>query len=155
MDRDYWIKELEEAEDRFGFSDGYQLVYGPWDTLDKADVAFLSLNPGKASPYHMNSIREISNERGNTYEVERRTTVSWINEQLLQIAPLLDRKPAEILTGVVAPFRSDDWAGLTPCQREGSLALGRRFWQAPLSKPDLRLVIVCSSPAAKLVVDVT
>lgn len=155
MDRDYWIKELEEAEDGLGFSDGYQFVYGPWDTLEKADIAFLSLNPGKPSPYHMNSIREISNERGNTYEEERHTTISRINEQFLQLARLLGRNPAEILTGVVVPFRSAKWDVLKPNQKLGSLAVGRRFWKAPLSRPDLRLVIVCSREAKRLVVDLT
>lgn len=155
MDQDDWIRELEQAEDEYSFRDGYKFVYGPWDTLDNTEVAFLSLNPGKASPRHRDIIREIADERGNTYEVEQWTTVSPINDQFLRLARLLDRDPAEILTGVVVPFRSDDWGGLTPRQREKSLDLGRRFWKEPLSSPSLRLIIASGAPAAKLVVEIT
>ena len=155
MDREYWTRELEEAEVTLGFSDGYKFVYGPWKTLGTAEVAFLSLNPGKASPRHRDIIREIADERGNTFEVEQPTTVSPMNDQFLQLAQLLDRQPSDILTGVVAPFRSDNWAGLIPRQREGSLALGRRFWNQPLSRPSLRLVIACSGEATRLVTDIT
>ena len=104
MDRDHWIRELEQAEEQLGFKDGYKFVYGPWETLETAEVAFFSLNPGKASPRHMDIIREIADERGNTFEVEQWTTVSPMNDQFLQLAQLLGRQPAEILTGVMAPF---------------------------------------------------
>ena len=33
--------------------------------------------------------------------------------------------------------------------------MGRRFWKEPLSRPDLRLVIVCSAEATRLVADIT
>ena len=155
MDRDEWIRELEQVQDKYGFRDGYKFVYGPWETLDVAEVAFLSLNPGKASALNIDVIREIADERGNTYEVEQWTTVSPINDQFLRLARLLGRQPAEILTGVVVPFRSDDWDGLTPRQREKSLNLGRRFWKEPLSRPGLRLIITSGVPAAKLVVEIT
>ena len=152
MDRDYWIKELEESEIKLGFSDGYKFVYGPWATLEKAEVAFLSLNPGRAPDGA--GKRTISDERGNSYEVERRNTKSPLTKQFLLLAQLLGRRPADILTGVVAPFRSDNWSGLGGRQRKISLAIGRRFWTGPLSRPDLRLIIACSGEATKLVADI-
>ena len=153
MDRNYWIKELEAAEISLGFSDGYKFVYGPWTTLDKTEVAFLSLNPGRAPDGA--DMRTISDERGNSYAVERLTTKSPMTAQFLRLAQLLGRRPIGILTGVVAPFRSDNWSDLEERQKEGSMALGRRFWKGPLSRPDLRLVIVCSGEATKLVTDIT
>lgn len=149
MDRDYWIKELEETGIDLGFSDGYKFVYGPWTTLDKAVVAFLSLNPGTAPDGA--DMCTISDERGNSYAVEREETKSPLTDQFLLLAQLLGRRPADILTGVVAPFRSDSWGNLEKRQREESLAIGRRFWRGPLSRPDLRLVIACSGEAGKLV----
>lgn len=153
MDRDLWENELRLAEAELGFVDGFKLVYGPWETLEQAEVAFLSLNPGRAP--HRAASRMISDERGNFYEVERSTARSPITDQFLRLAELLDVRPCDILTGVAAPFRSDSWGGLTDRQRRGALALGKRFWEAPLSRPELRLIVVCSKPAADLVVEVT
>ena len=110
MDRDYWIKKLEEAKIELGFSDGYKFVYGPWTTLDKAEVAILSLNPGRAPDGA--DMCTISDERGNPYAVEREETKSPLTEQFLRLAQLLRMQPTEILTGVVAPFRSDSWSDL-------------------------------------------
>lgn len=152
MDRDFWENELRTAEAELGFVDGFKFVYGPWAMLGQGEVAFISLNPGKArdgeAPRTM-----ISDERGNSYEVE--SMRSPIKGQFLRLADLLDVRPCDILTGVAAPFRSDSWGGLTNRQRRGALALGKRFWEAPLSRPELRLIVVCSKPAAQLAVEVT
>ena len=155
MDRDYWIEELAAVEIKLDFSDGYRFVYGPWETLDKAEVAFLSLNPGRGETLDKETMRDISDERGNTYEVEQGTSASPMVDQFLRLAKLIEHRPADILTGVVVPFRSKNWDCVEEYQREESLALGRRFWKVPLSRPDLRLIIVTGTPTEKLVVDIT
>jgi len=153
MDRDFWENELRTAEADLGFVDGFKFVYGPWVTLGQGEVAFISLNPGKARDGTV--LRMISDERGNSYEVGRNTMRSRIRHQFLRLADVLDVRPGDILTGVAAPFRSDSWDGLTNRQRQGALDLGKRFWEAPLSRPELRLIVVCSKAAADLVVEVT
>ena len=155
MNRRYWTKKLKEAEKELGFSDGYRFIYGPWDMLDKATVAFLSLNPGMGRAPEKATMRCISDERGNTYEIEQEISKSPIIGQFLRLAKLLGHQPVDILTGVVAPFRSSNWDDLEKYQKEKSLALGREFWKSPLSRPGLRLIIASSKPAEKLVVEIT
>ena len=155
MNRRYWTKKLNEAETELGFIDGYRFVYGPWATLDKAKIAFLSLNPGRGKNLDKATMRDISNERGNTYEVEQGKIKSPIVDQFLRLAKLLGRQPADILTGVIAPFRSKDWDTLTEPQQKESLDLGRRFWMGPLSRPDLRLIIASGNLVAREVVGIT
>lgn len=153
LDRIAWTRKLADLEHRLGFSDGYHFVYGPWSSLDRGEIAFLSLNPGRTSDHA--DLRTISDERGNSYEVERATTKSPLTDQFLKLATFLGTEPSRILTGAAAPFRSKDWHSLTTRQRSESLALGREFWSGPLSRPELRLVIACSQPVADMVVDVT
>ena len=153
MDRDSWEAELRLAEGELGFAKGFKFVYGPWATLEQAEVAFLSLNPGRARDGA--ATRMISDERGNSYQVERSTGRSPIRHQFLRLADLLGIRPCDILTGVVAPFRSDRWEDLTDRQRREALNLGRRFWEVPLNRPELRLIVACSKEAAQLVVEVT
>ncbi|MCY4427040.1 MAG: hypothetical protein OXC05_08430 [Halieaceae bacterium] len=153
MDLRYWEQVLADEEKRLGLDDGYKFVFGPWDTLNHAEIAFLSLNPGKCPDDFVK--RTISDERGNSYEVEQDTTISPITNQFLRLARLLGVAPRGVLAGVVAPFRSGQWNDFSKRQKDESLALGRRFWMGPLKRPDLRLILVCSEEAAKLVVDVT
>lgn len=151
MGRDDWISLLDRAERELGFEAGYKFLYGPWASLEGRKVGFFSLNPGR--PPDDAEPRTISDERGNSYEVEQQTTRSPITRQFLLLADFLGLKPSEILTGVVAPFRSNSWAGLTKEQREGSLALGKQFWADPLSRPALRLVFACSNEAKHVITE--
>ena len=155
MNQRYWTKKLKEAETELGFIDGYRLVYGPWATLDKAKIAFLSLNPGRGKTLDKATMRDISDERGNTYEVEQGKSKSPIVGQFLRLAKMLGCQPADILTGVIAPFRSKRWDTLTKSQQKGSLDFGRRFWMGPLSRPDLRLIIASGNQVARVVVGIT
>ena len=102
MNRRYWTKKLKEAETELGFIDGYRFVYGPWATLDKAKIAFLSLNPGRGKNLDKATMRDISDERGNTYEVEQGKIKSPIVDQFLRLGVrvAMERKP-----GVFASFR--------------------------------------------------
>jgi hypothetical protein len=153
MDRQEWFELLAEEERRLGFRDGFKMVFSPWNLLDRARIAFLSLKPGR--PPDNADLRVVSDERGNSYEIERTVTKSPITEQFLKMAERLGVRPGAILSGVVAPFRGNRWEDLSPEQQQASLALGRRFWEQPLNRPGLTTIVAVSEEAAKLVADVT
>ncbi|EYD74062.1 hypothetical protein Rumeso_04433 [Rubellimicrobium mesophilum DSM 19309] len=152
-DREAWRRRLAAEEQRLNLSQGLKFVYGPWSTLDTGHVAFLSLKPGTAPPGA--DLRAVSDERGNSYEVERTTTGSPITGQFLALTELLGVRPREVLTGVVTPFRAVAWGNLTVRQKDGALALGREFWAGPLARPDLRLIVAVSQEAADLIITLT
>ena len=153
MNREYWTKVLNEAEAKLKFKDGYKFVYGPWATLEGAEIAFLSLMPGPAPDNA--EMRTISDERGNSYEVEKHATKSPITDQFLRFAEFIGRKPGRILTGVVAPFRFDDWGGMSKEQQAESLKIGEQFWRIPLSQPSLQWIFAIGAEAEKFVVKAT
>lgn len=151
--REEWFLRLQDAEQKLGLSDGFKFLYTPWSTIESAQVAFLSLNPGV--PPDEAELRVISDERGNSYEIERETTRSPITAQFLALAKLINLPPASILTGVAAPFRTNHWEDLSTIQSITALELGREFWSKPLLRSDLRLILAVSAEAAALAVDLT
>lgn len=153
VDADQWTQKLYSGEKSLGFNQGYKILYCPLATLNTAKVAFLSLNPGPA-PLGA-ELRVLSDERGNSYQVENETTRSPITEQFLRMTKILRRTPLEILTGVAAPFRSAAWDSLSNAQREGSLRFGREFWGEVLLRTDLHLIIASSQQAAAMVCYIT
>ena len=90
MDRDFWFDRLTAEERRLDLSGGFKFLYGPWKGLETARIAFLSLNPGQA-PVEA-ELRVVSDERGNSYEVERTTTLSPITEQVERTPPPKPRR---------------------------------------------------------------
>ncbi|MES2914183.1 MAG: hypothetical protein V4753_03590 [Pseudomonadota bacterium] len=150
--REVWNSRISEAALSLGFREGYKILYVPWETLGKSDTVFLSLNPGR--PPHNAALNTLSDERGNSYEVERTTTASPITAQFLALSELLKLKPKDILTGTVAPFRSDRWKTLSPTQRNGALAIGKEFWRQAFSLKRPKKVIACCPEAARVAVDI-
>jgi hypothetical protein len=148
-----WMALLTKAEVALGFSQGFKPLYSPWSLLRTGKVAFMSLNPGRA-PDHAD-LRMVSDERGNSYLAERLVTRSPLSAQFLQLCNLIGSAPAEVITGVAAPFRSGAWGDLAPAQKQASLEIGRRFWAVPLARPDLRLILACSGEATRLAVSIT
>ncbi|MFN3994556.1 MAG: hypothetical protein ACK4IU_16795 [Tabrizicola flagellatus] len=143
---DTWNSRIAAAASRLGFSEGYKILYVPWETLGRSDTVFLSLNPGR--PPHGAVLDTLTDERGNSYEVERTTTASPITAQFLALSELIKLKPRDILTGTVAPFRSNRWKTLPSGQRNAALALGREFWRQAFSLRRPKTVIACCSEAA-------
>lgn len=144
----FWDKQIASEAERLGFNDGYKILYGPWETIENADTVFLSLNPGR--PPHGADLFNISDERGNSYEVEKYTTSSPITAQFLALADLLELKPEQILTGTVAPFRSDRWMSLSLSQRRGALEIGKKFWADVFAANRPKRVICCCPQAGKI-----
>ena len=132
MDRNNWSKKLSKADAKYHFPDGYKLLYSPWETLKKAKIAFISLNPGK--PPKNAELKVVSDERGNSYEVEKEITESEITHQFLSLCKFLETSPNEVLTGTICPFRSADWENFldgstfTDEQKRIGLSLGEEFW---------------------------
>ncbi|MBP9048869.1 MAG: hypothetical protein WAT35_15135 [Tabrizicola sp.] len=153
MDRDGWQQLLTAEETKLQFSQGFKFLYGPWSSRAGLEVAFLSLNPGRAPPFA--ELRTVSDERGNSYLIEASTTVSPLTQQFLTFAARVASPPEAILTGVVAPFRTDDWKGASLAQRRAMLSLGRSFWREPLIDARLRLIVAVSDEAAALAVELT
>ncbi len=144
-----WHQRLTRIETALGLRDGFRFVYGPWSTLNSGRIAFLSLNPGRAPSG--TKAREVSDERGNSYAVEQHTTLSPITDQALRSFEFFGAAPQEVLTGVVCPFRTPAWNDLSRQQRTEALTLGRAFWEEPLNRPELELIICCSNEATRAV----
>ncbi len=151
MNKSEWHDRLSAAETALGLRDGFRFVYGPWESLATGRVAFLSLNPGRAPSD--TQMREVSDERGNSYAVERLTTLSPITDQALRSFAFLGVDPDEVVTGVVCPFRTPSWSDLSRAQQRDALKLGRVFWEQPLNRPGLELVVTTSNEATTAVTE--
>jgi hypothetical protein len=127
------------------------MLYAPWATIGSTDTVFLSLNPGR--PPAGAELETLSDERGNSYEVERYTTASPITAQFLALANLLQLRPIEILTGVVSPFRSDRWGQVPVEKRKVALRLGKQFWDQVFKVRRPSRVIACGPEAAEVASD--
>lgn len=98
-------------------------------------------------------MRLISDERGNTYEVEMHTTKSPITNQFLELCTLLNKNPSDILTGTICPFRSKSWILLSREQRDAGLMLGKCFWHKTLDK--INLFICVGNDVAKNITSIS
>lgn len=152
--KDDWTEILNQKAQELEFEDGFHLLYCPWETISSANVAFISLNPGRALPDNMYLT---SDERGNSYEVEEHHTLSPITKQFLIMCRRFDIKPSQVLTGTAAPFRSGYWNHLSSTQRKGSLAIGRQFWTEAVrhKKSPIKLFITVSAEAKNLALALT
>ena len=86
MDRDVWQSLLAMEERKRGYTDGFKLLFCPWSLIDTADTLFLSLNPGNDPSGEF--MRIASDERGNSYLVQRQAKHSPIAEQYRQLLRL-------------------------------------------------------------------
>lgn len=124
--REVWSERLKSEEEKLGFSDGYKFLYAPWHTIGLADTFFLSLNPGR--PPRDANLFTLSDERGNSYEVERSTTASPITEQFLRLAGMLSLRPSDIPAGAAIPFRTRRWSEFSGQQKRAAMTIGHEFW---------------------------
>lgn len=139
---------ITDAEKKFGFKQGYKLLYVPWKTIDIAKIAFISLNPGK--PPEDADLRVISDERGNSYEVEEATTMSPLTKQFLKLSKYLNTDPESILTGAFCPFRSERWKDFTSEQKHIGFEIGKKFWYPALKKNGVKIIITLGHGAELL-----
>jgi hypothetical protein len=152
LNYDNWNERISSEAQRLGFNEGYKILYGRWDTIGQADTVFLSLNPGR--PPKGADLFTLSDERGNSYEVEKDITTSAITAQFLALANLLGLQPNQILTGTIAPFRSNRWNTVSNSQRKAALAFGETFWREVFALRRPKRVICCCPEAAKIVCEI-
>lgn len=145
LGRTDWEEKLKKEYKRLGLSEGYKLLFCPWKTYQKADVAFISLNPGRLPEGAEPCV--FSDERGNSYDVERHIARSPISSQFLQMCDLLGVDAASVLCGVAMPFRSDSWSALSGDQSRIGLRYGQAFWDWCLPRSPVKLVIAVSADA--------
>ena len=114
------------------------------------EVAFLSTNPGARTPDGAD-LRTVSDERGNSYVIERDTTKSALTAQYLQLCELMRVSPDRVLCGVLAPYRTKEW---NPLRDHQNLAIGRAFWKAAFRVQSSLKVVVCSGkPVADVLIE--
>ena len=124
MDRDTLSKQLEKVELDFDFNDGYQLLYCPWGTLGSHEIACISINPSLREGHRK---RMLSDERGNSYQVEEHQELSPITKQILKLCRRLGKQPDQLLMGTICPFRSDSWKDLRRDVKDVGLKIGKEF----------------------------
>jgi uracil-DNA glycosylase len=142
---------LKSAEKKYNFSDGFKLLYCPWDNISSSNIAFISLNPGNA-PENA-ELRMISDERGNSYEIEMDITKSPINEQFMKLCDFLENKPSDFLTGAAIPFRSKNWESLNKEQKIAGVEIGVSLWKELLGS-NVKKIIVTGEEACKTVLKI-
>ena len=147
MDRDIVSKQLRQAELDLDFTDGYQLLYCPWKTLGTHEIACVSINPSLREDDFK---RMLSDERGNSYQVEAHQELSPITKQILKLCHRLGKMPEQLLMGTICPFRSDNWNDLRRDVKDVGLKIGKEFWGQALSS-QIRLVITLGDPAQKTI----
>jgi hypothetical protein len=144
-------KLLEDLENKICLSDGFKLLYCPWNKIYSSNIAFISLNPGNAPDSA--DLRMISDERGNSYEVEAGITKSPINEQFLKLCSFLGKKPSDFLAGAAIPFRSNNWASLNKEQRDAGIQVGIDLWKEMLGS-NIKRIVVTGEEACKIVLKI-
>tara|TARA_B100001750_G_C15518284_1_gene609169 strand:- start:3157 stop:3807 length:651 start_codon:yes stop_codon:yes gene_type:complete len=136
-------KEIEsliiDAEKEYGFKQGYKLLYVPWETIYKAKIAFISVNPG--NPPDNADLRVLSDENGNSYQVEEDVTKSPLTRQFLKLSKFLGVAPIDILTGAFCPFRSNKWKDFSTIQKKIGCEIGKHFWFQVLRESPIKLII--------------
>ncbi len=150
LSKDYYKERINEVESSYNFNNGYQFLYCPWDSIGSHDVACITLNPRCREDKFK---RMISDERGNSYEVEEFTTKSPITLQILKLCKFINKKPNQIIMGTICPFRSDDWQSFCKYNKkvkEEGLKIGEDFWQQVLNKK-IKLIISLGEPTHKLI----
>lgn len=147
--REEWYEKLVSEETRLGYDMGWKFLYCPWSTIEKAKVGFVSLNPGRAPNNTL--IRTVSDESGNSYEVEKNVTQSPITGQFLTLCSLIGITPRQCLTGVIAPFRTIDWQ---PARDKRSLEIGKEFWKELLSVSPVKTLFAVGAETEKVLVEI-
>ena len=150
MDKQIYQDLIKSVETEYGFTEGYELLSCPWNTIGTTETAFIALNPGK--PPDVKELRYVSNEQGNSYEIDRFVTKSPITEQFFKLCKFIDTEPRKILTGMACPFRGGHWNHFSNQQKDIGLSIGRQFWSEALDDR-IKLIIVLGDDTKTMIVD--
>ncbi|MCB1340890.1 MAG: hypothetical protein KDK24_07480 [Pseudooceanicola sp.] len=125
LDRNHWQALLESEEGQRGYSDGFKLLFCPWRLVETADSLFIGLNPGSDPSGEF--MRIASDERGNSYLVQRAARHSPIAAQFEALCAFVGRDPQEVLTGTLMPYRTPRWQAR---RDRPNIAVAAPFWRA-------------------------
>ena len=139
MDRNKWDAKLSAIAAEYKFNHGYKILYNRWSVIGQATVAFMSLNPGREGNADLAWM--ISDERGSSHLVEKHTSISPINRQVLALYEFLDIDPSTVLDGVLHPFRSDEWNNFSAAQKNAGLEIGKKFWREAIDGKIEKLIV--------------
>lgn len=133
-------RRIETAYRASGNKLGWRFLYSPVAVLERADVAFIGLNPGGAEP----EPDRLAMDSGSAYcdEVwwdDYAAGCSPLQEQVRALFAQLGVAPDAVLAGNFVPFRSADWQSLN--SPDASLALGRELWREVLAQAGTRVVV--------------
>ena len=150
MTREHWQDLLTREERALGYDDGFKLLFCPWRLIETADTLFLSLNPGNDPSGEF--MRTASDERGNSYLVEREARHSPMAEQYRRLCEFIGKDPEEVLTGTLMPFRTAKWE----TQRDRpNIAIARPFWREVLDAGRVRQIFCMGREVENAVVHLT
>jgi hypothetical protein len=150
MDRDYWQQHLSLQESMRGYDDGFKLLFCPWHLTDTADTLFLSLNPGNDPSGEL--MRTASDERGNSYLVQREAKHSPMADQYRQLCQFIGKDPEEVLAGSLMPFRTGKW---DKNRDQPNISVARPFWRQVLATGKVRRVFCMGREVEDEVVSLT
>jgi hypothetical protein len=130
-------QEYIRRQDRLG----WRLLASPWRTTERADIAFLGINPG--GNRNETDHGELSTESGSAYEIE-----SWadypegespLQTQVRRLFKQLGVAGSDVLAGNLIPFRSPNLKSLA--YREAAFDFGVELWKQLLATAQPKLVI--------------
>lgn len=150
VNRQDWQRLLEAQERPRGYDDGFKLLFCPWRLIETADTLFLSLNPGKDPSGE--AMRIASDERGNSYLIQRTARHSPIADQFRQLCRFMSKDPETVLTGSLMPYRTSSWQ---PRRDRPNLDIATPFWREVLGSGRIRQVFCMGREVENSVVAMT
>lgn len=132
---------------------GWRFLYSPFEVIERADVAFIGLNPAgrEAEP------DQLAMDTGSAYCNEVWWPKYGAGDSPLQrqVRALFDRlavPPERVLAGNLVPFRSPDWKSLS--HAEEALAFGRDLWREVIDTSGVTLVVTMGNLVRDVLADV-
>jgi hypothetical protein len=154
MDADGIAHSIEQEYVLRGHRLGWRLLASPWRTTERAEIAFLGINPGGNRPETGHG--ELSTEGGSAYEIE-----SWagyppggspLQRQVQGLFGKLGVAGSDVLAGNLIPFRSPSIQALA--DRQAAFDFGVGLWKQLLASARPRLVIGMGSDTHSALLDI-
>jgi hypothetical protein len=135
-------RRIEEAYARSGNTCGWRLLASPSSVLERAEVAFIGLNPGGS--FQPDDHAELAMSYGSAYVLEvwggsQQPGASPLQKQVRALFERLSVEPEQVLAGNLVPFRSPSWDCLAA--PDFSLHFGELLWTDILDSARPTLVI--------------
>ncbi|MBC6406614.1 MAG: hypothetical protein GDA40_00240 [Rhodobacteraceae bacterium] len=139
---------IERAYAQSGNTLGWRFLASPCSTLERAEVAFVGLNP--AGTHHPPDHPTLCTEPGESAYVHEQWPghspgYAPLQIQMQKLFHGLRVKPQEVLAGHLVPFRSPSWASLR--NPDSAVRFGEQIWREVLAHAKPKLVIAMGGEA--------